>query len=194
MTTVSMWRWPVSEVKLGKGGSVLEDRGSLRKAIKNSRGWFQLSEHGEGRKPLVIVGSRSQVLAFFRRHAASGIENTVPELPQIYMGVSSYVPKAQYRKLTPHNDAALMLANMAIWTGAGPYMQDPSNVASACGTLYDYVRKVLRPGIAESSDKPDAICVTFSYMPGAGMREVGCRKLAFGAQQSGTDIQALLAH
>ncbi|MGG1944578.1 hypothetical protein AB1286_07190 [Trinickia sp. NRRL B-1857] len=194
MTTVSMWRWPVSEVKLGKGGSLLEDRGSLRKAIKNSRGWFQLSEHGEGRKPLVIIGSRAQVLAFFRRHAASGIENTVPELPRIYMGISRYVPKTQYRKLTPHHDAALRLANMATWTGVGPYMQDVSNVASLGGTLYEYVRKLLRPGIAESAAKADAICVTFSYMPGAGMREVGCHKLAFGAQESGAGIQALLAH
>jgi hypothetical protein len=191
MTTASMWRWPVSEVKLGKGGSLLEDRGSLRKAIKNSRGWFQLSEQGEGRKPLVVIGSPAQVLAFFRRHAASGIENTVPELPQIYMGVSRYVETARYRKLTPYHDTAQALANMATWTGAGPYMQDAGNVASVVGTVYDYVRKVLRPGIVEAPRDAHALCVTFSYLPGPGMRAVGRHKVAFGAYENGIGLQTL---
>ncbi|PMS14827.1 hypothetical protein C0Z18_29840 [Trinickia dabaoshanensis] len=193
MTTVSMWRWPVSEVKLGKGGSLVEDRGVLRKAIKNSRGWFQLSETGEGRKPLVVIGSRSQVLAFFRTHAASGIENTVAELPHIYMGISRYAPAERYRKVTPYNDTALTVASTATWTAAGPSMQNAGNFASVIGTLQEYVRKVLRPGIKESSSESEAICVRFSCLPGPGMRPVGRRTLAFGAYGDGAGVEALFA-
>lgn len=191
MTTVSMWRWPVSEVKLGKGGAMVEDRGFLKKAFKNSHGWFTLSEHGEGRKPLIVIGSRAQVLTFFRYHANSGIENTIPELPHIYMGVSRYAPLPQQRRVTPFNDVALATANMAIWTVGGEKMQAAGNAASACGTLYDYVRKAFRPGIEESRDKTDAFYVKFGYLREPGMQMIGRRKVAFGAYEDGTGLKEL---
>lgn len=193
MTTVCMWRWPVSEVKLGKGGAMLEDRGFLKKAIKNSHGWFKLAEHGEGRKPLVIIGSREQVLTFFRYNATSGIENTIPDLPDIYMGISRYAPLAQHRKITPFNDAAFATAQLAISSGAGPKMLDLGNIGSACGTVYDYVRKVLRPGIEESHKEKAPICVKFSYLHEPGMQVVGRRRMGFGAYADGTRLRALLA-
>jgi hypothetical protein len=191
MTTVCMYRWPTSTVSLGKGAAVQEDRGILSKAIKNTSGWFQLSQYGQGRKPLVIIGTSRQVLAFFKHHAASGIENTVPELPHIYMGVSRYAPPQQIRRLTPFNDAALATTSMAVWTTAGPHMQHSSNVASAFGTLYDYARKVLRPGVEASPEKTEVFCVKFSCYQEPGMRVVGRRRVAFGAYENGIGLDSL---
>ncbi len=191
MTTVSMWRWPVSEVKRGKGGAMVEDRGDLKKAHKNAHGWFKLSEHGEGRKPLVVIGTRPQLRTFFQHHGNSGIENSIPELPHIYMGISCYAPRQRERKLTPYNDVAVSVANMAIWTGAGEHMKNSSNLASACGTLYDYVRKVLRPGVEEPSEETDTFCVKFSYLREPGMQVIGRRKVAFGAYEDEIGMKAL---
>lgn len=193
MSTLYMWRWPLSGVKFGRGGAMVEDRGLLKKAMPNSRGWYQFSEHGEGRKPLILIGSRAQVLRFFQHNAKIGIENSIAELPHIYMSVSRYAPPKQRREVTPFNDAVVGAANVAVAAAGNDVIKSTGNLGSALGTIYERARRILRPGAEASPDKTKAISVKFSYLPEPGMRLVGRRQVAFGDGFDGTGLQELFA-
>lgn len=193
MSTLYMWRWPLSQVKFGSHGSMVEDRGSLKRARPNSRGWYQFSEHGDGRRPLVLIGSRAQVLRFFQHNAKIGIENSIAELPHIYMRVSRYAPPKQRREVTPWNYPVVGAANVVVSAATNDILKSCGNLGSSLGTIWERARRILRPGVEESPDKTKAICVRFSYLPERGMRVVGRRRVAFGDEFDGTGLQELFA-
>ncbi|MGN6087297.1 hypothetical protein [Trinickia sp.] len=193
MSTLHMWRWPLSQVKFGSCGSMVEDRGSLKRAIPNSRGWYQFSEHGDARRPLVLIGSRAQVLRFFQHNAKIGIENSISDLPHIYMRVSRYKPPKQRREVTPMNYPVVGAANVVVSAATNDLLRNWGNLGSSLSTIAERTRRILRPGVEESPDKTKAICVKFSYLPEPGMHVVGRRKVAFGDEFDGTGLQELFA-
>lgn len=165
----------------------------LKKAMPNNRGWYQFSEAGIGRRPLVLIGSRAQVLRYFQHNAKIGIENSIAELPHIYMGVGRYAPQKQRREVTPFNQAVVGAANVVAAAAGNDFIQSTGNLGSALGTIYERARRIIRPEVEESRDKTKAIFVKFSYLPEPGMRLVGRRQVAFGDGFDGTGLQELFA-
>lgn len=64
---INMWREPAPVVKEGKFFSVIQDRGTLQKAVKNSNNEFLFSEKGAGVKPLVLIGSPVEIFEYLEK-------------------------------------------------------------------------------------------------------------------------------
>jgi len=101
---INMWREPAPVVKEGKFFSVIQDRGTLQKAVKNSNNEFLFSEKGAGVKPLVLIGSPVKIFEYLEKNQTRGIENHLQETPEIYMGITKYVPHKRFNGLFPIQD------------------------------------------------------------------------------------------
>ena len=73
-------------------------------------GYYRFSETGMGCKPLAVMGtSLDEINAFFRRNSQRGIDNTIAEMPDIYMGYSTYAGVRFGRSLRPVADVSMNL-------------------------------------------------------------------------------------
>ncbi|MDY7003254.1 MAG: DUF4157 domain-containing protein [Cyanobacteriota bacterium] len=115
----TMWRIPNSEVRPGKYGAVIEDRGKLQKAIRaSSSGDYLFSKSGAGTKPLVLIGAKKAIKDFLRDNSEKGIKNEIAELPEIYMNISYYQAGQQYRALFPVEESFQNITENLV-TGVG---------------------------------------------------------------------------
>ncbi|WP_198361239.1 hypothetical protein [Burkholderia ubonensis] len=105
-----IWRVPAPVVYDGVFGSVIKDRGEMHRAVPNQHGEFVFSEVGAGVQPLAIIGTPAQIAEFMLKHETRGIENKIADTPDIYVGVTKYVPNAQFTGLFPLGDAVVQLA------------------------------------------------------------------------------------
>lgn len=101
---INMWREPAPIVKEGKFFSVIQDRGTLQKAVKSSNNEFLFSEKGAGVKPLVLIGSPVEIFEYLKKNETCGIENHLQEIPEIYMGITRYIPRKRFSGLFPLQD------------------------------------------------------------------------------------------
>lgn len=101
---ITMWRESAPVVKEGKFFSVIQDRGTLQKAVKSSNNEFLFSEKGAGVKPLVLIGTPIEIFEYLKKNETCGIENHLQEIPEIYMGIAKYVPRKRFNGLFPLQD------------------------------------------------------------------------------------------
>lgn len=85
----------------GKYYSLIVGRGELQKAVKTRNNDYIFSEKGAGIKPLVLVGSPVEISEFMLQNESRGIESYIKELPNIYMGVTDYIPKQRFSGIFP---------------------------------------------------------------------------------------------
>lgn len=113
MSQASMVRLPTSQVRRTGRYSCVEDFGELKLAVLEN-GYYRFSERGMGCKPLAVVGrSWDDVNAFFRENSQRGIDNTIGEMPDIYMGYSTYAGVRFGRSLRPVADVSMNLFDSA---------------------------------------------------------------------------------
>ena len=208
MQPIRMMRAPSSMVHRTGPMNFIEDRGAFTTAIRSGAyNRYLFADTQTGARDLVLVGTGAQIVDFFEREAMYGIENTIPELPSIFMGVTAHVARNRYRTLFAGNDAAMAgvsVANTLIrcvalkdWSTSKFVPQDSHALACGIGgctasvgdvgdigdliaTVYDMYKFIRNPGIAESNGKAGALFrVTFSPFPGEGMRRIGQRRVFF---------------
>lgn len=174
---IDLWREPVPVVKAGKYQSIILDRGKLTKAVRNSQNEYVFSEKGAGVKPLVLIGTPTQVIDFLLENESRGIENHIEALPDIYMGVSSYAPSERFSGLFPLNDIFIKAVE-----NVQKFLPVGTDITDAAGTPSDV--KEMYQKIHELNDKQKSqgkvLYVKFSYLPEKGMQKIGKNSISFG--------------
>lgn len=174
---IILWREPAPIVKEGKYYSLIVDRGQLQKAVKNTNNDYLFSEKGNGIKPLVLIGSPVEISEFLLKNETRGIENHIKELPDIYMGITNYVPQKRFTGLFPLHDLLTKSVEQALkFVPVGTILTDAAGIPSDLNEMYDVVKQL------KNKDKSDGklLYVKFSYLPEDGMKKVGRKTVSFG--------------
>lgn len=177
----ALWREPVPIVKAGQYKSVMQDSGRLRKAIKASNNLYLFSDKGIGTRALVLIGTPTNILEFFRSNA-SGIDNKIKELPDIYMGVDEYEPREQFHGLFPVASFAVQLTKQLLID----FLPFDTN-SDVINTLFDassnahgFKEQITSLFAGEKNRiKNKMFYVKFSYLPEDGMMKIGEGKINF---------------
>ncbi|MDN0093989.1 hypothetical protein [Yersinia rohdei] len=176
-TAANMWREPVPEIKNGKYYSLIVDRGELQKAIKDSNHEYVFSEKGAGTKPLVLVGTAVEIMAFLLSNETSGIENHIPGLPDIYMGIAPYVAHQRFTGLFPLNDVLMQsVGQVQKFLPVGTLITDAAGIPGDLKELYDALHQLN----TKQKESGQILYVKFSYLPEEGMVKVGSKTISFG--------------
>lgn len=125
------------------GSAVIEDRGHLRGACTASSGDYLFSEAGAGIPPLILIGTKPDVVNFLINRKAKAIDNRIECLPEIYMAIGRYVPGARYRGLFPVQATIQALTERAADFVPGSTLTD---LVGAVATIKDTVG-VVRGGM-----------------------------------------------
>ncbi|MFL4555016.1 hypothetical protein ACH19I_00210 [Yersinia kristensenii] len=174
---IILWREPAPIVKEGKYYSLIVDRGQLQKAVRNTNNDYLFSEKGNGIKPLVLIGSPLEISEFLLKNETRGIENHIKELPDIYMGITNYVPQKRFTGLFPLHDLLTKSVTQALKFGPiGTIMTDIAGIPSDLNEMYNVIKKL------KNKDKSNGMLlyVKFSYLPEDGMKKVGKKTVSFG--------------
>lgn len=174
---INMWREPAPIVKEGKFFSVIQDRGTLQKAVKSSNNEFLFSEKGAGVKPLVLIGTPVEIFEYLKKNETCGIENHLQEVPEIYMGITRYIPHKRFNGLFPLQDFLVQtLAQLLKFVPAGTVITDAAGIPADLKELYSITNSL------KSTEKSagDILYVKFSYLPEDGMQKIGSRSVSFG--------------
>ncbi|MCU5771541.1 hypothetical protein N5923_02405 [Erwiniaceae bacterium BAC15a-03b] len=172
-----MWREPIPVIKEGKYYSLIVDRGELHKAMKSSKNEYLFSEKGAGVKPLVLIGTPVEITEFLLKNETRGIENEIAELPEIYMGITKYVPRKRFTGLFPLNDLLITAVEQAQkFLPFGTIITDAAGVPGDLKALYDSLEKLQQTQKASGQ----ILYVKFSYLPEDGMTQIGSKTISFG--------------
>ncbi|WP_218574218.1 hypothetical protein [Pseudomonas sp. PB103] len=171
-----LWRAPAAIVKSGSNYSVILDRGELKKAIAGSNNNYLFSETGAGVQSLVLIGTSTQLVEFLIKHKDRQIENRISQLPDIYMGITPFVPQTRFSGLFPLGDAvADIVTQLTNFIPGGGAWRD---IAGIPGTLTG-----LKAGIDKLSETQKAsgklLYVKFSYLPEDRMVKLGRNAVSF---------------
>jgi hypothetical protein len=169
------WRVPAPELKAGKHGSVIVDRGQLKKAVAGSNNHYLFSETGAGVQSLVIVGTAVQVVEFLLTHHQRGLESQIKALPQIYMGISPYQPKERFSGIFPANELLSSVAGFLSSLIPTPDWAVLIGIPDQLTTL----KQAIDGASHASKAKGDLLYVKFSYLPEDKMVEIGRGKMSF---------------
>lgn len=175
-------------LKLGKLSSVIQDHGYLKPTLPASNKYYLFSETETGAKPIVLLGAFSEIIEFLSKSKALGIENRIPNIPNIYLGTSLYIPGERFTGLFPLNDFIYQLVRNV--GDLGTSLAPTGLIQQFIGTLRDLGAYLLEKTGKKSGKKSkpfkDAsdmlskkIYMRFHYLEGNGMKEVGQHKIQF---------------
>ncbi|WP_186367610.1 hypothetical protein [Yersinia aldovae] len=173
---VTLWREPAPIVKEGKYYSLIVDRGERQKAAKDSNNEYLFAEKGNAIKPLVLIGTPIEVSEFLIKNQTRGIENHIKELPDIYMGITDYVPRQRFTGLFPLHDLLSKSVEQISIFLPGSVVTDAAGIPVDIKEMYDVIKKL------KHQEKVDGklLYVKFSYLPEEGMKKVGRKTISFG--------------
>ncbi len=181
---IALWRVPAPVVKQGKYSSVIEDRGVLKKAIADSNNNYLFSEAGAGVQPLAIIGTREEITAYLIGKKGQKVINKIGSLPDIYMGVSPYVPGDRFKGLFPANDFGIQLfSQLAKFFPDVAKLSVPPFVEAA--GLPGDAKELL--GVLEKFNKEkgeslgNLVYLKLSYLPEDAMTKVASHEISFAA-------------
>ncbi|HEY0286465.1 MAG TPA: hypothetical protein VGC62_05565 [Pseudomonas sp.] len=172
---VNPWRVPQPVLSAGKYGSVIIDRGALKKAVVSSSNYHLFSETGPAVQSLVIVGTPLQILDFLLSHEKQGIENKIASLPDIYMGISPYKPKERFSGVFGIGDTMAAVVNFFAGLAPAP---DWVTIVSTPSTL-EGMKKSFTALKETEKQKGELLYVKFSYLPEDKMQKIASRKVSF---------------
>lgn len=174
---ITLWREPAPIVKEGKYYSLIVDRGELQKAVKSSNNDYLFSEKGSGIKPLVIIGTPLEISEFLIKNETRGIENHIKDLPDIYMGITNYVPHKRFSGLFPLHDLLSKTVMQALkFVPVGTIVTDAAGMPSNINEMYQVIKQLSHKEKADGN----VLYVKFSYLPEDGMKKVGSKTVSFG--------------
>lgn len=175
-TTTSLFRAPQPTVKAGSNYSIVVDRGELKKAIPSSNGNYLFSETGAGVQSLVLVGTSTQLIEYLINNKHRRVENQIKVLPEIYIGISPYVPRQRFAGLFPLGDSVTeVVTQLTNFIPGGGAWRD---IAEIPGTLSG-----LKAGIDKLSESQKQsgplLYVKLSYLPEDKMILLGKNTVSF---------------
>lgn len=181
-----MYRVPSSVVRKGKGFSVIQDNGVLRRTTTDSTGSFLFNDNKAGAKAMALIGTLPEIKDWCKRHARSQIRNTISELPHIYMGMCPYMPGSRYKGLFPASDFAAATLKKGAGVG-GAHM--PSG--GGLGAIGEDIQELAEKGVESSeglwrkifgrpkNPKKDlTLYVKIDYLPEEKMSLIGVNELS----------------
>ncbi|EMQ4303143.1 hypothetical protein ACR3FU_003151 [Yersinia enterocolitica] len=173
---ITLWREPAPIVKEGRYYSLIVDRGELQKAVKDSNNEYLFAEKGNSTKPLVLIGTPIEVSEFLIKNQTRGIENHIKELPDIYIGITDYVPRHRFTGLFPLHDLLSKSVEQISIFLPGSVVTDTAGIPVDIKEMYDVIKKL------KHQEKADGklLYVKFSYLPEEGMKKVGRKTISFG--------------
>jgi hypothetical protein len=172
VASADLWRISAPVCKTGKYYSVIEDRGTLQKATANSQNNYDFSATGAGVKPLVIIGTPVQIVAYLHSKHQRVIVNSIPQLPQIYMGISLYKPQDRFTGLFPVHD---FMKEVALYLSSFIPAPDVYNITNISGPLGDAIKRYHESKKSTGS----LLYLKLSYLPEDNMVRVGQGKVSF---------------
>lgn len=174
---ITMWRESAPVVKEGKFFSVIQDRGTLQKAVKSSNNEFLFSEKGAGVKPLVLIGTPIEIFEYLKKNETCGIENHLQEIPEIYMGIAKYVPRKRFNGLFPLQDFLVKTFEQVLkFVPVGTVITDAAGIPADLKELYSITNSLK----SKQKSDGDILYVKFSYLPEDGMQKIATRSVSFG--------------
>ena len=173
---IALWREPAPMIKEGKYYSLIVDRGELQKAVKDSNNEYLFAEKGNSIKPLVLIGTPIEISEFLIKNQTRGIENHIKELPDIYMGITNYVPLQRFTGLFPLHDLLSKSVEQISIFLPGSVVTDAAGIPVDIKDMYSVIQKM------KHQEKVDGkkLYVKFSYLPEDGMKKVGRKTISFG--------------
>lgn len=186
--SAQMYRVPASKVSRGKGYSVIQDNGVLRRALTSSvSDCYIFSEVGAGVMPLALIGTRHEIMEWLVDHSGRAIDNRIGELPDIYMGMCYYGPGNRYKGLFPVHDAMQQITEGAVAIG-GAAVPSSGGVASAIAqtggatsTSVDLFKTIFggkKKSVARSPTT-HPVYIKFHYLPEKHTSHIGSGRLKF---------------
>jgi hypothetical protein len=169
------WRVPAPVLVGGKYGSVIIDRGLLKKAVAASNSYYLFSETGAGVQSVAIVGTELQVMEFLLNNQSQGLESQIKSLPKIYMGISPYTPKDRFGGVFPVNE---LLVKVAGFLSSLIPVPDWASLIGSPDQLIGLKKTIdgLKPA---DKAKGELLYVKFSYLPEDKMIQIGNGKVSF---------------
>lgn len=168
--------------------SVIIDRGELKKAIPGQKGDYLFSEVGAGVKPLVFIGTVQELVRFLYENKALKIENTIKELPYIYMSASYYRPQERFEGITPVHDAINQITQAIKSFIPNPLSDSITNRLDIRSALEDIKTYLSDPKISTSGSLSDGksinsklIYLKISYLQDKGAVKIGEKSITFGS-------------
>jgi hypothetical protein len=174
-TPENPWRVPAPVLSNGKYGSVIIDRGLLKKAVAGSNGHYLFTDTAVGVQSLAIVGTAVQVIEFLLNHQTRGVESTIKSLPHLYMGISPYTPKARFSGVFPANE---LLSSVADFLGKLIPAPDWSTLLGAPDQLAT-LKKAIEGLNSADKAKGTLLYVKFSYLQEEKMILIGRGRATF---------------
>ncbi len=172
-----MWRIPSSKVVQTGRCSFVQDQGMLYRTGRASNHNFLFSEVGAGIHPMVLIGLWHEVMQFVKRYPETGIENRIPDLPAIYMGMCFYRPGQRFKGLFPLNDTLLQVTKtVPAFVPKSPFVAITNTTLKSGKGLRKWYRKKRGKSKEESrlgETSRTEIAVTFSYLPEDEMIKLG---------------------
>lgn len=169
------WRVPAPVLHNGKYGSVIIDRGQLKKAVAASNNHYLFSETGPGVETLTVVGTPLQIMEFLLSRPSHGIENRIKSLPDIYMGIAPFKPREQFSGIFPIGDTLVAVAGY--FASVIPVPDWVTLVASP--TSLEAMRKSIMGLSDAQKQKGDLLYVKFSYLKEDGMHKIATKSITF---------------
>lgn len=180
-----MYREPSSVVKK-VGTAFIQDNGQLTGTAPGSSGNFLFTEVGAGVKPMVLIGTRPEVLMWLDSWPGRGIENRICDLPEIYMSVQPYRPGSRFVGLFPVQAVVQQLVEGLAAFAPGSALTDVVGGVKDLKGAIEFSSGGAMSSVYSRSAKPAApaagtLYVRFHYLGGAHETKVGEKYLAWSA-------------
>lgn len=176
-TKAEIYREPSPKI-IKKGYSLVLDRGVLHKAIISSKGTYIFSEKGAGVKPLVIIGTLYDIADFLYKRRDVIIDNTIPDLPNIYLSATYYKPKERFNGITSVGDVVVILSKSLLDFVPGDTVSD---MISNTGTFTLALKDLIASGKKPKNKATSAlIYVKISYLKDKHSIFLGRKKVYMG--------------
>lgn len=208
--------------KINMGSNFVEDRGGCAPAVRGSaNNYYYFANTPMGARPLVLIGTLSQIDSFFRRESNYGIVNQIAELPKIYIRAARYRPGARFKELAAGHamtralidtfkTSVGIMADSVVDRAVGGVVpghelrQESDGVITLASIVKGAVDLTMGSdgtnqawkslsGASANQDGPE-FYVEFTYLEGSGMTRVGSNRLEFSDRKLFWTLAELLCN
>lgn len=169
------WRVPAPVLHNGKYGSVIIDRGELKKAVAGSKNYYLFSETGAGVQSLIIVGTPLQIMEFLLSRETHGIESQIKSLPDIYMGIAPFKAQERFSGVFPIGNT---LVEVVKYFASVIPVPDWVTLAASPTSLNDMKKSITGLNDAQKHTG-QLLYVKFSYLKEDGMEKIASKSISF---------------
>lgn len=152
------------------------DKEKLHLAFRTSGSAYLFSQFGTESKPLILTGTPIELIEYFLENQHCSIKSNLPDWPDIYLGITRYVPGKRFLGLFPPKDLLIMAVEQAQKYLPGKVIKTdnhgtPADLAALKHTLNEMEE-------VHKSSGP-VFYLKLSYKPEDGMSKIGKESIIF---------------